>query len=61
MKIYKPGPRPVHGILLGPVPCRSCRSPVVWDGMGWLFLGTRLIHNELTCLRRSGRKVEGMG
>lgn len=44
-----PPPRPVRVVLLGPVPCQVCRRPVEWDGMGWLFRGSNLIHNILTC------------
>ena len=40
-------------VILGPVPCRVCRRSLVWDGIGWLFAGTDLVHNALTCPGRS--------
>lgn len=46
--IYPP-PRPVRTVILGPVPCGSCHRLLEWDGMGFLFRGSNLIHNILTC------------
>jgi hypothetical protein len=36
-------------VLLGPVPCQSCRSLITWDGMDWHFAGTMLLHRRETC------------
>lgn len=35
--------------ILGPLPCIVCRRAVVWDGLGWLFAGTMLVHDRRTC------------
>ena len=36
-------------VILGPCPCQKCGSPLVWDGLFWLYAGTNIIHVRATC------------
>jgi len=56
MNDYHAPPRPRSIVLLGPIPCQTCRIPVEWDGLGWLFKSTMLIHNTLTCPGKPWRR-----
>lgn len=55
MRERQPPPRPVRDVILGPVPCQVCRRLLEWDGLGWLFRATNLIHNPMTCPGRPRR------
>lgn len=48
-------------VRVGPMPCMVCRRLVVWDGEFLTFVGTSLIHNEMTCPEGGQVRIRKVG